>query len=247
MQKVTKYMGYMGLGMAMMTAAMVATPAPADITISIRHSGIDDGPVVTKDLNPWLDLGDDESAVVVDGDRTDHIQGPFHGRLKQARKSGGANLDFHDSVNRIKTEAAVHAARVAKSGGESGLPLGLTLTDINIESTDKQCTLAQPGRLWRAHAEKPAEIIIAFIGGHAQKVLFKRGENFAHWPSGVAISTDDSEYVVLQPDSDVVTRKLSLVRLNADTNGQVNVDRLVEKGCLSQARIAAEIKLTPEK
>lgn len=220
-----------------LTSLFFAIPAFADIKIEVREGSNLTRIEIEKTVNPWIDLSDIEVATITDGDEVLTVRGPFHGRLKAARKTGGAQLSFSDRVHDIKLQAKKSAE------SESSLPEGLQLTDISIEANDKQCVVGKPDRLWRINAQKEAEIVVSVVGGPAMQMEFNKSNNFAQWPAELGAINEDSDYIISYLEPTGVTRKFSLVVLDLKSPSDLTVEKLVEKGCTYQAKIAAELDL----
>jgi hypothetical protein len=220
-----------------MACFALSAPAFADVKIEVREGAQIIQSQQFKEANPWLDLSDNQIATITVDNEVLTVRGPFHGRLKQARKSGGARQGYSGQVQDIKLQAQ----KKVKSG--STLPEGLNLNDISVEASDKQCVVGKPDRLWRMEAQKEAEIVVSVVGGPAAKMEFKKSNNFAKWPDGLGSINEDSDYIISYLDPQGVTRKFSLVVLDLKSPVELTIGKLVEKGCTFQAKIAAELDL----
>jgi len=203
--------------------------------------------------NPWLEVSDDELAVISINQEIHTLKGPFYGRLQRAIESKDLTISNAEKARVIKEKV-----RKEKSGLSlfpTGLPsfslggsksdhnlITVTLSDLAIDQAGIHCLGTGPLRLIRANADQKLEIIIGKLGGVSKSVKFEKSNHVAAWPDEFEPNESEDWFIAI-PDSSQNTGLIQFKSMPQNQN--ISVESLIAKGCETQARRAAISEVQP--
>jgi len=206
--------------------------------------------------NPWLEVSDDETAVIAINKEIHTLRGPFYGRLQKAIESQALTISNAEKARLITEQVKSEkrgltlfpnglpsfgfGAAKSDSAGSPSPQTPLTLSDLNIDRDGGHCLGLGSLRLVRLDAGQRIEIILGKIGGVSRRLVFEKSSHTASWPQGIE-PKEDEEWFIAQPDSNMATISIRFRNLSPYEN--VSVETLIGQGCEAQARLAAQMAI----